>query len=473
MATVRRVLDADPEWLGSAHGDLQVHSTDSDGALPLEQMADAAVKIGRAYMACTDHSTSLKIAHGMTVEEIGAQAGRIEARNDAEAAAGSSFRLLRSIEMDVFSDGSGDMEPEVLDGLDLVLGGVPHEAPRSGGRHRALSGRPCEPARPRARASDDADVRAASRPDRRLAACVRRGRAPGQGCRAGRDAPASGPARRAGARSPSPRACGGSRSAATPTMRPSSDTFRSGWLPRRWSASRASASSTTCRPPRSSSGPRPCARRRRDAARGRADAREAPARDPAGRGLDVRAEVGRVPHASSRCARRRRRARKPRRSPDGPVLPRDRGARGRSAHRPARCRRRARHGAATRALSFDELQLRLHPAASRVRKLAAEIPATLSCSTCSRTAGEDLRRPAAEVRRERLAALAERIGADRDARAARRSCPPGLICACTPWTDVLEIADVGTRTRRGSGRTGSWQSGSNRRTSRGCAVGSR
>ena len=122
MATVRRVLDADPGWLGSAHGDLQVHSTDSDGALPLEQMADAAVKIGRAYMACTDHSTSLKIAHGMTVEEIGAQAGRIEARNDAEAAAGSSFRLLRSIEMDVFSDGSGDMEPEVLDGLDLVLG---------------------------------------------------------------------------------------------------------------------------------------------------------------------------------------------------------------------------------------------------------------------------------------------------------------------------------------------------------------
>ncbi len=72
--------------------------------------------------ACTDHSTSLKIAHGMTREEIEAQALRIEARNDAEAAAGSSFRLLRSIEMDVFSDGSGDMEPEVLAGLDLVLG---------------------------------------------------------------------------------------------------------------------------------------------------------------------------------------------------------------------------------------------------------------------------------------------------------------------------------------------------------------
>jgi len=122
MATVRATLDADPTWTRTAHGDLQVHSTDSDGVLPLEAMADAAKRIGRAYVACTDHSTSLKVAHGMTPAEIEAQAPRIAERNEAEAAAGSSFRLLRSIEMDVFSDGSGDMEPEVLDGLDLVLG---------------------------------------------------------------------------------------------------------------------------------------------------------------------------------------------------------------------------------------------------------------------------------------------------------------------------------------------------------------
>jgi len=121
-AQVRAVLLEEPAWVATPHGDLQVHSTDSDGALPLEEMADAATKIGRAYIACTDHSTSLKIAHGMTPEEIAAQARRIGDRNDAETAAGSSFRLLRSIEMDVFSDGSGDMEPEVLDRLDLVLG---------------------------------------------------------------------------------------------------------------------------------------------------------------------------------------------------------------------------------------------------------------------------------------------------------------------------------------------------------------
>lgn len=121
-AHVRSILAEDPAWTSTPHGDLQVHSTDSDGALPLEQMADAAKQAGRVYIGCTDHSTSLKIANGMTPEEIEVQARRIEGRNEAEAAAGSSFRLLRSIEMDVFSDGSGDMEPEVLERLDLVLG---------------------------------------------------------------------------------------------------------------------------------------------------------------------------------------------------------------------------------------------------------------------------------------------------------------------------------------------------------------
>src|SRR5918994_679024 len=57
-------------------------------------------------------------------------------------------------------------------------------------------------------------------------------------------------------------------------------------------------------------------------------------------------------------------------------------------------------------LSFDELQLRLHPAESRVRKLAGEIPATLILFDLLEDDGESLRdRPLAE-RRARLAALA-------------------------------------------------------------------
>src|ERR671918_133701 len=52
-------------------------------------------------------------------------------------------------------------------------------------------------------------------------------------------------------------------------------------------------------------------------------------------------------------------------------------------------------------LAFDELQLRLHPAASRVQKLAGEIPATLILFDLMEEEAEELgARPLAE-RRER------------------------------------------------------------------------
>jgi histidinol phosphatase-like PHP family hydrolase len=129
-AQVRAVLDRDPSWEALPHGDLQVHSTDSDGTLPLEEMAAAAEGLGRAYLACTDHSKSLTIANGQDEERLADQGRRIAARNDELASSGSTFRLLRSIEMDVFVDGSGDMDPGSLRELDLVLGAF-HSALRS------------------------------------------------------------------------------------------------------------------------------------------------------------------------------------------------------------------------------------------------------------------------------------------------------------------------------------------------------
>jgi ATP-dependent DNA ligase len=89
---------------------------------------------------------------------------------------------------------------------------------------------------------------------------------------------------------------------------------------------------------------------------------------------------------------------------------------------------------------FEELQLRLHPAESRVRKLAAEIPATLILFDLLEVDGEDLRqRPLAE-RRLRLEALASRIGAEA---VPERSADlqPGPECRLTPWTDDLAVAE--------------------------------
>lgn len=121
-AWVRRVLDADPAWEATPHGDLQMHSTDSDGKLSLEEMADAARSRGRAFVAATDHSKSLTVARGQDEEQLAEQGRRIDAMNGALEIRGDGFRILRSIEMDVFEDGSGDMEPASLDALDLVLG---------------------------------------------------------------------------------------------------------------------------------------------------------------------------------------------------------------------------------------------------------------------------------------------------------------------------------------------------------------
>lgn len=122
LAEVRRALDADPTWERTPHADLQVHTTDSDGGLPLPEMAALARLLGRPFIAITDHSKSLKIANGMDEARLAEQVVRIEALNADLTSAGDPFRVLRSIEMDVFPDGSADMEPEALARLDIVLG---------------------------------------------------------------------------------------------------------------------------------------------------------------------------------------------------------------------------------------------------------------------------------------------------------------------------------------------------------------
>jgi putative hydrolase len=122
LAEVRAVLDAEPGWERTPHADLQVHTTDSDGALPLPEMVVAARALGRPFVAITDHSKSLTIANGMDEERLSDQGVRIDELNAGMASAGDPFRVLRSMEMDVFVDGTADMEPEALAPLDLVLG---------------------------------------------------------------------------------------------------------------------------------------------------------------------------------------------------------------------------------------------------------------------------------------------------------------------------------------------------------------
>jgi histidinol phosphatase-like PHP family hydrolase len=122
LARARRVLAEHPAWTASLRADLQMHTTWSDGAESVRQMADAADRIGYGFIAITDHSKSLRIASGMDERELARAGEEIAATNEELRQRGSGLRVLRSIEMDVFVDGSGDMDPTALRHLDLVLG---------------------------------------------------------------------------------------------------------------------------------------------------------------------------------------------------------------------------------------------------------------------------------------------------------------------------------------------------------------
>lgn len=111
-------------------GDLHNHSTYSDGTTSIEAMARAAIARGYEYMAITDHSQSLGIANGMTVERLREQAVEVRALNEKLA----PFRILHGVELEIRSDGTLDYPDEVLAELDLVVAsahtGHRHESER-------------------------------------------------------------------------------------------------------------------------------------------------------------------------------------------------------------------------------------------------------------------------------------------------------------------------------------------------------
>ncbi|WP_376789803.1 DNA polymerase/3'-5' exonuclease PolX [Thermoflexus sp.] len=102
-------------------GDLQVHSTWSDGQASIQEMAQAAKARGYRYMLLTDHSQSLGVAKGLTPERLWEQRREIEAVNTE---LGDGFRVLHGAEVEIRADGSLDYPDEVLAALDLVVASV-------------------------------------------------------------------------------------------------------------------------------------------------------------------------------------------------------------------------------------------------------------------------------------------------------------------------------------------------------------
>jgi DNA polymerase (family X) len=103
--------------LGDIRGDLQMHTTASDGRNSIEEMALAAKKLGYEYISLTDHSKAVTVANGLDEKRTLEQIKKIHAAN----AKNLGIRILASSEVDVLKSGKLDMDEEVLAQLDIVL----------------------------------------------------------------------------------------------------------------------------------------------------------------------------------------------------------------------------------------------------------------------------------------------------------------------------------------------------------------
>jgi len=106
-------------------GSLHNHSTYSDGAHSLRQMARAARSMGLSYFGICDHSQSLTIADGLPPERVREQQAEIEALNEEFAAEdGPPFRIFSGIESDILKDGALDYSDDILASFDFVVASV-------------------------------------------------------------------------------------------------------------------------------------------------------------------------------------------------------------------------------------------------------------------------------------------------------------------------------------------------------------
>ncbi len=103
--------------LDDVRGDLQMHSTWSDGKNSIEEMLDGCLERGYEYFALTDHSKALAMTGGLDAARLREQLEEIE----EIAGRRKEIRILRGMEVDILADGSLDLEDEMLEQLDVVL----------------------------------------------------------------------------------------------------------------------------------------------------------------------------------------------------------------------------------------------------------------------------------------------------------------------------------------------------------------
>jgi DNA polymerase (family 10) len=102
-------------------GDLHVHSTWSDSAATLEEIAEAALHFGYEYIAVTDHAKRLRVAQGMAEDELFERLEQIRVLNER---LGGRLTLLSGVELNIDRDGGLDYDDDILSRFDFVIASV-------------------------------------------------------------------------------------------------------------------------------------------------------------------------------------------------------------------------------------------------------------------------------------------------------------------------------------------------------------
>ncbi|WP_353662117.1 DNA polymerase/3'-5' exonuclease PolX [Hydrogenimonas sp. SS33] len=101
-------------------GDLHMHSKNTDGHATIEEMAEAAKKLGYDYIAVTDHSRHLTVAKGLDEKRLLEEMEAIDRLNEKL----EGITVLKGIECDILEDGTMDLPDHILKRLDVVLAAV-------------------------------------------------------------------------------------------------------------------------------------------------------------------------------------------------------------------------------------------------------------------------------------------------------------------------------------------------------------
>ncbi|HYB04296.1 MAG TPA: DNA polymerase/3'-5' exonuclease PolX [Nitrososphaerales archaeon] len=97
-------------------GDLQVHSTWTDGSNSIKEMAEAAKNYGLEYIVISDHSRSLAMTGGLDENGLAMQGKEIDQLNRSLG----EFRILKGVELNIMKDGTVDIDAKALEKLDVV-----------------------------------------------------------------------------------------------------------------------------------------------------------------------------------------------------------------------------------------------------------------------------------------------------------------------------------------------------------------